>query len=329
MAIHVQCPQCGHAYEFRNQLAGQQIDCRCGSVLSIPSGPAASETPTPAGSTPSVEQARKAGSPTIFRAALALAAIAALVVVAVVAFRTWGRGAAKPPDEPEGSLPGYASPEEAFQAEKEAVARKDWKAALGVLAPQSRDRMVGWWALGAVEVARVDPETRGLLARHGVDVEGELKQGPAAIPMELLDPTRLLDPTAWLEPKKLLDPKTLLNPQGLKEAIRKTDERSQRLAAAIRDKPEFYAELRNRLEAVGAKWEGKAGLAKIVPAKLLADGQLTDVVIRGDTATGQQSFSFWGRSIRLPIHFQRIEGRWYKSLAPALLGGAEPETAGK
>jgi len=100
----------------------------------------------------------------------------------------------------------------------------------------------------------------------------------------------------------------------LREAIRKADERSERLAAAIRDKPEFYAELRNHLETVGSKLEGKAGLPKIVSAKLLADSRLTEVVIQGDTATGQQSFSFWGRSIKLPVHFRRIDGRWYKSL---------------
>ncbi len=185
--------------------------------------------------------------------------------------------------------------------------------------------------MAAVEAARVDPQARALLARHGVDVEAELKKAPAAIPLGLLDPARLLDPAAFLEPKnlldpkKLLDPKALLNPQGWQEVVRKADERSKRLAAAIPDKPAFYAELRDHLERVGSKLEEKAGLPKIVSAKLLADSRLMDVAIEGDTATGRRSFGVLGRSFKLlPVHFRRIEGRWYKSLeipaASAVLG---------
>ncbi len=314
MAIHVQCPQCGHAYQFRDHLAGQQIDCRCGSLLLIPSGPTASESQPPAVSPLPGEMAVVGRGVRVSRTTLALAGIAGLAVVALAVLGIWGLKALGILAGPEGPLAGYASPDDAFQAEKEAVARKDWKTALAAWAPESRDRMVGWWALAAVEAARVDPQVRPLLARHGVDLDAELKKAPAAIPLGLVDPTRFLDPAAFLEPRKLLDPKALLNPKGWQEVIRKADERSRGLAAAIRDKPEFYADLRDYLETAGSKLEEKAGLPKIISARLLADSRLTDVVIEGDTARGQRVFSLLGRSFKPPVHFRRIDGRWYKSL---------------
>ena len=55
------------------------------------------------------------------------------------------------------------------------------------------------------------------------------------------------------------------------------------------------------------------------------EARLVDLRITGDAAEGKQSISFQGRSLEKPIHFRKIDGKWYMH-QPDLFAGQGAES---
>jgi hypothetical protein len=325
--IVVKCSQCGKQYQLRDELAGKQAKCKCGQVMEVPQASPAPEPAPPAGvgglgdlldealppasggsplddalgadlasapapaTLPRVRRpAKKAGPNRLVIAAIVGGGVLAVVLVGLVVFALVGTGGA--PGETttakEAAQPGFATPEEAFESQKKAAAAKDWSAQIRAWTPESQERMATSIALVATMLGKSDPEVAEILQRHGVDAS-------------------------------LLDSESLqAKPGDIKQFVARAQERQRQLAAAIQDKQAFYVEMMPEIERVGKAWAGKVPLAGASAQKMQAEAEqaqaqakLVDLQIDGDSASARQSITFQGKSMNVPIHFRRIDGRWY------------------
>ena len=169
---------------------------------------------------------------------------------------------------------GYASPKAVFAAAVEASKKKDFKTFAGLLTTESQGKLASQLAgLGAMlkMMAAFDkegkmkdklPELEKIMDKHGLtkDVMGKLKQTK--------------------------DPKEI-------EANNKT------IAAVIKDKPAFVADVMKWLDAANP------GKSKGGP---LDDAELKDVKVNGDKATGTVVTKVSGKEE--PMEFAKVGGGW-------------------
>jgi hypothetical protein len=101
--------------------------------------------------------------------------------------------------------------------------------------------------------------------------------------------------------------------------VARAQELKRQLAAEIQDNQAFYVEMQTaiqkvqeeRLENASAQMRAEAGRLKPDAEKALTEAKLVDLQIDGDSAQGNQSMTLHGSTIKLPVHFRRIDGRWY------------------
>jgi hypothetical protein len=180
---------------------------------------------------------------------------------------------------------GFATPQEAFEAQKKARLAKDWAAELRTWSPESQDRQVASAALLGTMMAASEPEIAAVLQRHGVDSSLWKDESP--------------------QPGAV----------NFAQIAAKIRERRDKLAGVIQDKPAFYAEMMTQIQAMGKKWADKmpASLSSMQAEaeQAQASAQLVDLEVAEDTAKGKQSLTFRGKTLALPIYFRKIDGRWY------------------
>lgn len=355
MAISIQCPQCSRSYQVGDELAGKRVQCKCGQKLTVPtpSCPADSaglsagggsdafsdlfdESLPPPATGPAVGAAE--GGPVVLprakrseqKTGLSPAVLAAIIgggilvvlLIGLVGFLALGSGAseekagADASDQgetrsPDGAPSGFATPEEAFAACQKANQAKDWATVLAAHAPESQERLVGGLASQAtmfMSFAGPDAELTGLLKKHGLD-ESLIKRQP-------------------------FDMKSVMGSGGLAEMAEKMEQHQQKLAAAIKDHSAFFVEVTEVLETKGDEWaKSMPGMSSSIRSaernraeaeKAQAEAKLVDVQISGDTAQGKQQIRWRNRTFDQPVHFRKVDGRWYlhqPSLAEAAQEG--------
>lgn len=185
------------------------------------------------------------------------------------------------------TLPGFATPQEAFAALQKATVDKDWAAQLAVHAPESRERLVGAVAYSTLMLSQMsepNPKIVAILKKHGIDESVSVQQ-PSATQMANME------------------------------------KEQRKLAAMIEDKSAFFVELMPAMETVGAEMASKLpGMAasrekaeqmQEQAQKAQAEAKLIDVQITGDTAQGKRQMPFQGRTVDVPVYFRSIDQRWY------------------
>ncbi len=101
------------------------------------------------------------------------------------------------------------------------------------------------------------------------------------------------------------------------------------LAANVSNKPAFYAELLDAVEADQEKHLPNNPVLKLMAKKaqkavikLHASAELTDVRMDGEQAEGVIIYSIDDEEIEAPIAFKRLRGRWFLHVPdPADFGG--------
>jgi len=335
MAISIQCPQCGKSYNLRDDLAGKRVKCKCGQAFVAPE-PAATEefedlgtgsdglsdlfdeamppatggavlggpaqTPIQPMLSPGRRPSKDSGmSPLVLTAIIGGGAAVVLFIGLMVFLMTGSKDptaaddAGKPGSgEATEGLSGFATPEEAFEALQKATVDQDWAAQLAVHAPESRERIVGGAAYTTLMLSQASgpsPEIVEILKKHGID-DSVSVQTPSA--------TQTADMEGMLQ---------------------RVEKQQGELAAMIKDKSAFYVELMPVLERVSVEMASKLpGMAALrekaeqmqeQAQKAQAEAKLIDVEITGDTAQGKRQVPFQGRTLDVPVHFRRIDQRWY------------------
>ncbi|NUQ61815.1 MAG: hypothetical protein HUU20_04960 [Pirellulales bacterium] len=341
MSITIKCPGCGKAYQLKDNLAGKRVKCKCGQPIVIPPPVAAAESEDStyglAGSAdldhrPSLveeESASRGAGPPVGPQA--------------------GGGAAPPPaaeehfDEPRrparkrfpaplmkslaiaGCLvglavgavvgylavasvlkPGFRTPEEAFRAYQEALSKKDWKTQIRVLDRESQAKVVEFAALMTVSIAEPGPAVREVFRKHGVAI-----------------------PAAGKAAERVVDDVSDTEEEGESSRSQAPPQRPP-LAAAVQDKPAFYAELMAALEAEEEKHLPQNPVLKLMAKKakkeamkLIATAKLTNVRIESDTAQATMVFAADDEEVETPVLFKRFGGRWFLHMSkPEDFGGS-------
>ncbi len=350
MPISLKCPKCRQSYRVKDELAGRRVQCKCGEAMAVPQ-PAAASEPAAAGASdplsslldeemppaaegptlrstvvaagsgltqtaplPTIKPAKKTGLNPVLIGAIAGAAVVGVLLIVLVVVLMGGPGesevASTEDTAEEGAVggakeppAGFATPEEAFEAVKKAQIERDWAAHLRAFTPESQDNLVGGAALAAVMLAKSDPGVSQLFEKHGVD-QALLKDAPS-----------------------------IEKPGDFGALVGQMQKYQKQLAAAIRDKPAFYVDMMRHMETVGQQMAEKASASlfgvdvskiRAEAEKLQAAARLVDVKIDGDTAVGSQTFTFQGRTFKTPVHFRRINGRWFVHQPTLQLPGQRP-----
>lgn len=367
MAIAIKCPACGRGYKLKDELAGKRVKCQCGQPIIVPrpaevaksadAAYAVGETVQSAVTSMIDEEiaaaAKKAAAETTpgLRDAEALAAVeerraikrgqwtrkqknlfagigvaAGCLVAAVVVYLVVAAAL----------KPGYSTPEDAFRANREAVAKRNWRAEFLTLDPESQDRVVGATAWSGVYMAAESPKVAAVLKKHGlgeavdaVKAEQEaaresLKKyeeqamNPVAA-AAMTDATASADEDASSEEDESEDEDLPIG--GMFADI---DAKQRQYAAAIGDKTAFYTEMVEALDE-----EFKASLPENAVLRMmaldprndllraLAQADLSDVKIDGDKAQGKMTVVLGGERVDSPAMFKRIDGRWLVHLPEA------------
>jgi hypothetical protein len=289
---------------LRDEFAGKQAKCKCGQVLHVPEPsaidslfdqelPATEAAPLPrrppaGGPLPSAAP-KKSGPNLLLIAGIAGAGVFVLVVVGLLV--VLGTGSNEGGSAEQEELRGYASPEEAFAAQKKATMEKDYKTLIEAMTPEAQEAAVGGIVVAAAMMAPSSPELAKLLDDHGIDES--MREMPALSG----------------------------NPQDMQEslaAMKKMQEKQKALVAGMEDKVGFFVAAMGHVEAFGDRFAEKLGQTGGQFAELKADAEraqaeaeLVDLQIDGDRAQGKQRATFRGRTMNVPMWFRRIDGRWY------------------
>jgi hypothetical protein len=227
--------------------------------------------------------------------------VLAVVLAGLAVFSLVGTGDA-PAEKTaeEAPTPGFDSPDEAFEAHRKATLAKDWLAQIRGFTPESQQRLATGIGVAATLSLKSEPKVREIFERHGVDA-AILGEGP---------------PEA--------------KPEDTEQMVARAQELKRQLAAAIKDKQAFYVEMQTaiqkvqeqRLKDASAQMRAEAARLKPDAEKALTEATLVDLLIDGDSAQANQSMTLHGSTVKLPVHFRRIDGRWYMH-APDPLGQLE------
>lgn len=328
----IQCPGCGQTYKARDDLAGKKVKCKCGQAFAMPAAAIpdlAPESPQPsllddevparsgqspldgplggeiAGgttlprSTPVGRPASGKGGSNLLVVGLIVggSAVGVLLIGILIFSLTGGNEPASTPEAPAqptaeagqldetAGLPGFATPEEAFEAFKKTSADKDWEAQMKTMTPESQEMIVGITVSAAKMLAMMDPGIAEVLKKHGI--EPSAQNMPTGQPQDL---------------------------EALSQGIMGTEEQRREYAAAVKDKPAFFGEIKPKLDAV-AKGMQMPGMdiseMQAEAERAQAEAKLNDVVINGDSARGMMSTVFRGQPQSAPMGFKKIDGRWY------------------
>jgi hypothetical protein len=174
-----------------------------------------------------------------------------------------------------------ATPQETFDAMKEAAAKKDWNGMVSGMTPQTQDMMLGGMAMmvqfmGAMPGA--GDKMKGasdILARHGAKVDASSLMSVGA------DPTKT-------------------NPQ---EALKK-------ITGDVKDKVGCLAELMAWFEK-----NGDANTKNNMRPDQISNSTLSDVKIEGDRATGKITSKVDGQDQTQDVQFLKIDGKWYADMS--------------
>lgn len=227
-------------------------------------------------------------------AAIVGGGVLALVLVGLVVFSLVGTGngtgeRTAETTAAEAAQTGFATPEEAYEAYKKAFLAKDWLAQIRACTPESQERMATGIGVAAMMSYKSEPKLIEILERHGVD--------------------------ASILGEEALEAK----PGNTAQIAARAQKLQQQLAAAIRDKQAFYVEMKAAIEKVkeerqkdfSAQMRAEAAQLKADAEKAYAEARLVDLQIDGDSVQANQSITLHGITENLPIHFRRIDGRWY------------------
>lgn len=180
---------------------------------------------------------------------------------------------------------GYDSPQAVFEAEKKAQLDENWGAHFDTYSPDSRDRLVGTIAYGALMVAPTTgkgDEVKSVLQKHGID-ESKMPTKPSMTDMADL--------------------------QGM---LKKFEKQQTELLALIKDKRAFYIDVASLLggksdAAMTDKMKERVDASR----KAQAAANLIDVEIAGDAAVGNREMTINGMQVKVPVFFTQIDGSWY------------------
>jgi hypothetical protein len=164
----------------------------------------------------------------------------------------------------------YATPQSTFAIYRDAVARKDWKAALRCMTRESQDRVVGGLVVGMATASIVSEDAAAVLEKHGID-RGELVGDVVGGAL-----------TSLVNPREAID-------KGMRPSLEN-----------IPDKPAFFAD--------GMAWLEENNKQVADHLLVAAGAQLSDVQIEGDTATGTLSVPIAGG--KTSLRFKKVNGRW-------------------
>lgn len=318
MTISVKCSSCGKAYTVRDELAGKQAKCKCGCPMVIPQPDAMQSLldeelpladlsagspldalaagaglpasgPRPLGKLPAKPSKKGRFNP-VLPLGIAGMVVGVILIGLLVFAPNWGGG-----DSQGEVAQGGATPEEVFENHKRATIASDYQGILNTLTPQGQEAMIGPAVMIAVNMAENDSRMAELLRGHGIS-ETMWKDAAVAAKKDLA---------------------TAVETKDFQGMIEGAQQRQKTLLAALQDKPAFYVAAMERAEQVGEELMAKMGRpgqftemqAKAEEARALT--KLVHLTIDGDTAEGKQSMSFAGRAMEIPVHFQRIDGRWY------------------
>jgi hypothetical protein len=184
----------------------------------------------------------------------------------------------------------YASPQAVYAGVKAAMAKEDWKTVCGCLTPDSRDEAVGGLAFMPHLFKALAEGFTPDKAKGGQKTE------------------KMLEPLFAVLKKHGFTPGNLdkVNFQtASKEEARKA---MISLAASIKDRCGFIGDMLTALKSV----------SKGAPQTVTL-GELRDVKITGDTATGVAVVTRAGKGTPTPLTFSRIDGSWRVDL-PLQLG---------
>jgi hypothetical protein len=134
-----------------------------------------------------------------------------------------------------------------------------------------------------------EPKLMEILERHGVDASILGEEAPEA------------------------------KPENTAQIAARAEKLQQQLAAAIKDKQAFYVEMKTGIEKVkeerqknaSAQMWAEAAQLQADAEKAHTEAKLGDLQIDGDSAQANKTMTLQGTTINLPVHFRRIDGRWY------------------
>lgn len=367
MAIAIKCPACGRGYRLKDELAGKRVKCQCGQPIIVPrpaevaksddAAYAVGETVQSAVTSMIDEEiaaaAKKAAAETTpgLRDAEALAAVeerraikrgqwtrkqknllagigvAAGCLVAAVVIYVVVAAALKP---------GYSTPEDAFRANRDAVAKRNWRAEFLTLDPESQDRVVGATAWSGVYMAAESPKVAAVLKKHGLGeavdaVKAEQEAARESLrkyeeqAMNPVAAAAMIEATASAEDDEFSEEDESPDEDSpIGGMFADIDAKQRQYAAAIGDKTAFYAEMVKAMDE-----EFKASLPENAVLRMmaldprndllraLAQADLSDVKIDGDKAQGKMTVVLGGERVDAPAMFKRIDGRWLVHLPEA------------
>jgi hypothetical protein len=217
---------------------------------------------------------RKRGKPIDVKLLLGISAAVlvclAIVGIGVAAYRFWPAGFRL------GSLVGlgHSTPHAAFEALKQAQINRNWGGMYDVLTPDSRDRLVSGFAMIAQMAAASDSQVSAILSKYGV-----------APPAEIPKPT---------------------SPGDFARLMAEMQQNMKKSVEGVRDKRGFFVELMNYFQT-------RAEVKKKLDSEdleRLANAELTDLTIEGDTARGKQTSTLTGRTSTSSVEFRRVNGGW-------------------
>ena len=185
---------------------------------------------------------------------------------------------------------GYDTPEELFEAYRQATNNRNWKTQFALGTSEFQDSQIFDIALGSA--SSDDPDLAPLFAKHGIDLKQILKEVSAS--------------------------------QGAKDEVDKLGELAARVVKGATNKAELYEIFHQHLVKRGAGTTTVHEMRNLVQQGSTASCELKETRIaketRTDFTTGVTSevpVTFQGTS---SLTFRRIDGKWF--LAPIGQGGS-------
>jgi hypothetical protein len=328
MAIPIVCPKCGKVRQVPDDLAGKRVKCKCGEVFRVrsavpppppelsssspssqldallnealppaedglsPLGGQAGPLPGGLGPPPLAFGGRKSKSNTPLLVGLIGGAVVLVVLGLIVLLSSGGGSSGTVADA--AVVQGAATPEEAFEVLTKSQMEKNWRANFAIHTPESQTRLVGGAAfLSAMssQVSGSQDRALAVLRKYGVDPEA-------------------------------LKPPTTLPLGDMQAFVKQMEQKQLAVAATVRDKAGFFAEAMAITDEAGsqamekvpgmtADVRGKIAEAKEQARLSLSTAKLSDVRIDGDKAQGTKTMTSSGRTETMPVHFRKIDGKWY------------------
>ncbi|HLA84932.1 MAG TPA: hypothetical protein VJL29_09065 [Thermoguttaceae bacterium] len=174
----------------------------------------------------------------------------------------------------------WATPEAVFEAQKKAIAARDWKAIYETCSPSSQPKLVAESAAFVALMAQRIPEFEVIRKEYGIGV-------------------------MTLEP-------SMFRGGNMVEVQKKLMAQVESSAEQVADKPGFFARVMET--TMSDKTADPTGMLlararEAIDAK--AEAELSDVKVSGDRATATRTLSVLGVLRALPIDFVKVDGEWF------------------